>query len=156
MIAWPLCRASKIIRRDSDSDVEEDQRTSNEFMADLNAEYHERALLANQKRFYKRFDRVGSARKPLDKTKETCFAYGNLVIFKRTIPHTKLLHHLIPSSKVNFRCKDNIIGFNNAVALLDHPNESFRPMLSFLSNCCINRALTLQPSAMYVEYLKEF
>ncbi|GJU82325.1 hypothetical protein Tco_1284690, partial [Tanacetum coccineum] len=34
---------------DSDSDVEEDQRTSNEFMADLNAEYHERALLANQK-----------------------------------------------------------------------------------------------------------
>ncbi|GKD00443.1 hypothetical protein Tco_1170717 [Tanacetum coccineum] len=33
-----------------DSDVEEDQRTSNEFMADLNAEYHERALLKNQKR----------------------------------------------------------------------------------------------------------
>ncbi|GJX87132.1 retrovirus-related pol polyprotein from transposon TNT 1-94 [Tanacetum coccineum] len=29
---------------DSDSDVEEDQRTNNEFMADLNAEYHERAL----------------------------------------------------------------------------------------------------------------
>ncbi|GKA41490.1 hypothetical protein Tco_0734083 [Tanacetum coccineum] len=36
--------------QDSDSDVEEDQRTNNEFMADLNAEYHERALLANQKR----------------------------------------------------------------------------------------------------------
>ncbi|GKA72279.1 retrovirus-related pol polyprotein from transposon TNT 1-94 [Tanacetum coccineum] len=36
-----------------DSDVEEDQRTSNEFLAELNAEYHERALLANQKRFYK-------------------------------------------------------------------------------------------------------
>ncbi|GKD10338.1 hypothetical protein Tco_1190023, partial [Tanacetum coccineum] len=63
------------------SDVEEDQRTNNEFMADLNAEYHERALLANQKRFYKRAllankkrfykrsGRVGSARKPLDKTK---------------------------------------------------------------------------------------
>ncbi|GKE49490.1 hypothetical protein Tco_1480748 [Tanacetum coccineum] len=30
--------------QDSDSDVKEDQRTSNEFMADLNAEYHERAL----------------------------------------------------------------------------------------------------------------
>ncbi|GJS57558.1 hypothetical protein Tco_0652342 [Tanacetum coccineum] len=58
---------------DSDSDVEEDQRTINEFMADLNAEYHERALLANQKRFYKRNGRVGSARKPLDKSKETCF-----------------------------------------------------------------------------------
>nr|GEV06719.1 zinc finger, CCHC-type [Tanacetum cinerariifolium] len=40
--------------KDSDPDVEEDQRTSNEFMADLNAEYHERALLANQYRFYKR------------------------------------------------------------------------------------------------------
>nr|GEU51681.1 retrovirus-related Pol polyprotein from transposon TNT 1-94 [Tanacetum cinerariifolium] len=39
--------------QDSDSDVEEDNRTSNEFVADLNAEYHERALLANQKRFYK-------------------------------------------------------------------------------------------------------
>ncbi|GKA31704.1 hypothetical protein Tco_0718009 [Tanacetum coccineum] len=49
---------------DSDSDVEEDQRTSNEFMADLNAEYHERALLVNQKRFYKRYGMVGSARKP--------------------------------------------------------------------------------------------
>ncbi|GKA82267.1 hypothetical protein Tco_0789015 [Tanacetum coccineum] len=32
---------------DSDSDVEEDKRTNNEFMADLNAEYHERALLVN-------------------------------------------------------------------------------------------------------------
>nr|GFD20236.1 hypothetical protein [Tanacetum cinerariifolium] len=28
-------------------DIERDQRTSNEFMDDLNAEYHERALLAN-------------------------------------------------------------------------------------------------------------
>ncbi|GJW00595.1 hypothetical protein Tco_1555846 [Tanacetum coccineum] len=37
---------------DSDSDVEEDQRTINEFMADVNAEYYERALLANQKREY--------------------------------------------------------------------------------------------------------
>ncbi|GKE16912.1 hypothetical protein Tco_1424489, partial [Tanacetum coccineum] len=64
--------------QDSDSDVKEDQRTSNEFMADLNAEYHERALLANQKRFYKRSGRVGSARKPLDKSKETCFACGKL------------------------------------------------------------------------------
>nr|GEV25785.1 retrovirus-related Pol polyprotein from transposon TNT 1-94 [Tanacetum cinerariifolium] len=31
--------------QDSDSDVEEDQRTNNEFMGDLNVEYHERALL---------------------------------------------------------------------------------------------------------------
>ncbi|GJZ59360.1 hypothetical protein Tco_0615176 [Tanacetum coccineum] len=63
---------------------------------------------------------------------------------------------LIPSSKVNFRCADSIIGFNNAIALLEHTNGLYRPMLSFISNYCINRALTLQPTAMYVEYLKEF
>ncbi|GJT22174.1 retrovirus-related pol polyprotein from transposon TNT 1-94 [Tanacetum coccineum] len=39
------------------SDVEEDLRSSSEFIADLNIEYHERALLANQKRFYKRSGR---------------------------------------------------------------------------------------------------
>nr|GEV49215.1 hypothetical protein [Tanacetum cinerariifolium] len=44
-------------KKDSDSDVNEDNRTSNEFIIDLNAEYHERALLANQKRFYKRSGR---------------------------------------------------------------------------------------------------
>ncbi|GJR64139.1 hypothetical protein Tco_0010204 [Tanacetum coccineum] len=42
---------------DSDSDVEEDQRTSNEFVDVLNAEYHEKALLENHKRFYKRSGR---------------------------------------------------------------------------------------------------
>nr|GEW24255.1 hypothetical protein [Tanacetum cinerariifolium] len=40
--------------QDSDSNVKEDNRTTNEFMADLNAGYHEKALLANQKKFYKR------------------------------------------------------------------------------------------------------
>ncbi|GJT03946.1 hypothetical protein Tco_0838408 [Tanacetum coccineum] len=63
---------------------------------------------------------------------------------------------LLPSSKVNFRCKEGIISFNNSIALLEHPNELYRHMLSFLSNCCINKALTLQPTTMYVEYLKEF
>nr|GEW44574.1 hypothetical protein [Tanacetum cinerariifolium] len=63
---------------DNDSDIEEDQRTSNKFMADLNVEYYERALLANQKRFYKRFKRVRLARKPIDKSKETYFLVGNL------------------------------------------------------------------------------
>ncbi|GKC45142.1 hypothetical protein Tco_1062864, partial [Tanacetum coccineum] len=53
-------------------------------------------------------------------------------------------------------CTESIIGFNNAVALLEHSNGSFRPMLSFLFNYCINKALTLKPTAMYVEYLKEF
>ncbi|GJZ88096.1 transposon ty3-G gag-pol polyprotein [Tanacetum coccineum] len=33
--------------QDSDSDVKVDERTSNEFMDDLNVEYHERALLEN-------------------------------------------------------------------------------------------------------------
>ncbi|GJT97522.1 retrovirus-related pol polyprotein from transposon TNT 1-94 [Tanacetum coccineum] len=37
--------------QDSDSDVEKDQRTNNEFIDDLNAEYHERALLAKKKLF---------------------------------------------------------------------------------------------------------
>ncbi|GJZ93633.1 hypothetical protein Tco_0665836, partial [Tanacetum coccineum] len=57
--------------QDSDSDVKEDQRTSNDIMAYLKAEFHERALLENQERFYKRSGRVGSARKPIDKSKET-------------------------------------------------------------------------------------
>nr|GEW75717.1 hypothetical protein [Tanacetum cinerariifolium] len=63
---------------------------------------------------------------------------------------------LIPSSKVNFKYGDGIMAFNNAIALLEHSNELYQPMLNFLSNCCINKALTLQPSVMYVEYLQEF
>ncbi|GJY13205.1 retrovirus-related pol polyprotein from transposon TNT 1-94 [Tanacetum coccineum] len=47
---------------------------NSEFLADLNAEFHDRALLANQNRFYKRSGRIGSAKKPMDKSKETCFA----------------------------------------------------------------------------------
>ncbi|GKE53551.1 hypothetical protein Tco_1488707 [Tanacetum coccineum] len=66
------------------------------------------------------------------------------------------LQQLLPSSKLKFRCEKGIITFNNVVALLEHPNELYRPMLSFLLNCCINKALTLQPFTMYVEYLKEF
>ncbi|GJW77947.1 retrovirus-related pol polyprotein from transposon TNT 1-94 [Tanacetum coccineum] len=54
------------------------------------------------------------------------------------------------------KCEDGIIAFNNAVALLEHTNDLYHPMLSFLSNCCISTALTIQPSAIYVEYLKEF
>nr|GEU74514.1 hypothetical protein [Tanacetum cinerariifolium] len=82
----------------SDSDVKKEQRTSNEFMADLNAEYHERALLANQKRFYKRYGRVGSARKPLEKTKETCFACGKLGHFQKDYPSHKTSTPSYPSS----------------------------------------------------------
>ncbi|GJX78461.1 hypothetical protein Tco_0326610 [Tanacetum coccineum] len=52
------------------------KKTTEPTMNSWHAEYHETALLANQKRFYKRSKRVGSARKPMDKSKETCFACG--------------------------------------------------------------------------------
>nr|GFA33747.1 hypothetical protein [Tanacetum cinerariifolium] len=89
--------------QDNDSDAEEDQRTSNEFMADLNAKYHERALLENQKRFYKRSGRVGSARKTLDKTKETCFACGKLGHFQKDCPSHKTSTPSYPSSNNSFK-----------------------------------------------------
>ncbi|GKA69574.1 retrovirus-related pol polyprotein from transposon TNT 1-94, partial [Tanacetum coccineum] len=89
--------------QDSDSDVEEDQRTNNEFMADLNVEYHERALLANQNRFYKRSGRIRSTRKPLDKTKETCFACGKLSHFQKDCPSHKTSTPSYPSSNNSFK-----------------------------------------------------
>nr|GFA08147.1 hypothetical protein [Tanacetum cinerariifolium] len=64
--------------KDNDSDVEEDTKSSSEFLANLNAEFHDKSLLANQKRFYKRSRRVSAGRKPLDKSNETCFACGKL------------------------------------------------------------------------------
>ncbi|GJV65584.1 retrovirus-related pol polyprotein from transposon TNT 1-94 [Tanacetum coccineum] len=88
--------------QDSDSDVEEDQRTINEFMADLNSEFHERALLANHKRFYKRAGRVGSARKPLDKSKEPCFACGKLGHFQKDCPSNQTSTPSYPSSNNSF------------------------------------------------------
>ncbi|GJX25666.1 retrovirus-related pol polyprotein from transposon TNT 1-94 [Tanacetum coccineum] len=48
---------------DSDLDVEEDQRSSNEFLANLNAEFHERALLANRKDSIKDLGRIGDLTK---------------------------------------------------------------------------------------------
>ncbi|GKE31020.1 hypothetical protein Tco_1450342 [Tanacetum coccineum] len=62
--------------QESYSDVEEDLRSNSEFIADLNVKYHERAMLANQKRFYKRSGRVRYTRKPMDKSNEICFACG--------------------------------------------------------------------------------
>ncbi|GJX11394.1 hypothetical protein Tco_0201253 [Tanacetum coccineum] len=63
---------------------------------------------------------------------------------------------LTPSSKVKFQHHESIIAYNNVVALLEHHEPLFKPMLSFLSNCSICTALTKEPSAMYVEYLKDF
>ncbi|GJW63139.1 retrovirus-related pol polyprotein from transposon TNT 1-94 [Tanacetum coccineum] len=62
----------------------------------------ERALLANQKRFYKRFERIGSARKPLDKSKETCFACGKLGHFQKDCPSNKTSTPSYPSSNNSF------------------------------------------------------
>ncbi|GJY02642.1 retrovirus-related pol polyprotein from transposon TNT 1-94 [Tanacetum coccineum] len=87
---------------DSDSNVEEDQRTSNEFMANLNVEYHERARLENQKRFYKRSRRVGAARKPIDKSKETYFACGKTGHFQKHCPSKKISTPSYPSSNNSF------------------------------------------------------
>ncbi|GKB22782.1 retrovirus-related pol polyprotein from transposon TNT 1-94 [Tanacetum coccineum] len=63
----------------NDSDVEEDTKSSSEFLVDLNVEFHDITLLENQKRFYKRSRRVGLARKPMDKSNETCFAWVTMV-----------------------------------------------------------------------------
>ncbi|GKA84676.1 retrovirus-related pol polyprotein from transposon TNT 1-94 [Tanacetum coccineum] len=84
--------------QDSNLDVEEDTRSSNEFLTDLNAEFHDRALLANQKRFYKRSERVGSAKKPMDKSNETCFACGKLGHFQKDCPSNKTSIPSYPSS----------------------------------------------------------
>ncbi|GJZ54838.1 retrovirus-related pol polyprotein from transposon TNT 1-94 [Tanacetum coccineum] len=64
--------------------------------------------------------------------------------------------HVTPTSNVSFECDKSIIAFNNEIALLEHKNPLYQPMLKFLSNCCISTALTKQPSVYYSEYLKEF
>nr|GFA71655.1 hypothetical protein [Tanacetum cinerariifolium] len=88
--------------QDSDSDVEEDQRSSSEFLADLHAEFQERALLANQKRFYKRSGRVGFQRKPIDKTNEICFACGKLWHFQKDYPSIKTSTPPYPSANRSY------------------------------------------------------
>ncbi|GJV20641.1 retrovirus-related pol polyprotein from transposon TNT 1-94 [Tanacetum coccineum] len=102
MILWQLCMASITMRKESDSDIEEDQRSSNEFLADLNAEFHERALLANQRRFYKRSRGVGFQKKPMDKTNETCFACGKLGHFQKECPSIKTSTPSYPSPNKSY------------------------------------------------------
>ncbi|GJZ79835.1 hypothetical protein Tco_0644672 [Tanacetum coccineum] len=53
---------SELVKGNNDSDVEEDTRSSQEFLVDLKQEYLDRTLLANHKRLYKRSRRVGVAR----------------------------------------------------------------------------------------------
>ncbi|GJU18758.1 retrovirus-related pol polyprotein from transposon TNT 1-94, partial [Tanacetum coccineum] len=63
---------------------------------------------------------------------------------------------LTPSSKVKFQHHESISAYNNDVALPEHHDPLFKPMLSFLSNYSIFTALTKEPLAMYIEYLKDF
>ncbi|GJW79116.1 hypothetical protein Tco_0140798 [Tanacetum coccineum] len=77
--------------QDSDYNVEKDQRSISEFLASLNVEFHERALLVNQKRFYKRAGRVGSVKKPMDKVKYKGLK-AEIAILRKKI-------HVIPKGK---------------------------------------------------------
>nr|GEZ48010.1 hypothetical protein [Tanacetum cinerariifolium] len=88
---------SNVHSLNSGSDVKEDNKSSNEFMEDLNAEYQERTLLENQKRFYKRSGRVGAARKPMDKSKEICFTCGKTCHFQKDCPSNKTSTPSYPS-----------------------------------------------------------
>nr|GEX96968.1 transposase, Ptta/En/Spm, transposase, Tnp1/En/Spm-like protein [Tanacetum cinerariifolium] len=76
--------------QDSDSDVEEDTRSISKFVYDLNAEFYDRALLANEKRFYKRSGRVGrkGKRKETISSKEIMFTKGENSPSKTTIEVT--------------------------------------------------------------------
>ncbi|GJS16816.1 hypothetical protein Tco_0411288 [Tanacetum coccineum] len=64
------------------------------FLVDLHAAFHERAILANQKRFYKRSRRIGSAKKSMDKSNETYFAYGKLGLKAKMVVLTKKIDAL--------------------------------------------------------------
>ncbi|GKC69548.1 hypothetical protein Tco_1115431 [Tanacetum coccineum] len=83
--------------KDNDSDVQEDTRSSSDFLVDLNVEFHDRALLANEKRFYKRSRRVGSAKKPMDKMKNV------FPLRRKGLPKLK---NLWPSLRISVRKAD--------------------------------------------------
>ncbi|GJZ38949.1 hypothetical protein Tco_0585512 [Tanacetum coccineum] len=63
---------------------------------------------------------------------------------------------LTPASNVHFVVEDGIININNGIALLESKDTSYHPLLQFLKKICISVALTKQPSAYYLKYLREF
>ncbi|GJY18394.1 hypothetical protein Tco_0389885 [Tanacetum coccineum] len=63
---------------------------------------------------------------------------------------------LTAASNVHFALDDVYLAFNNGIALLQSKIPLYKDLLLFLSNSCISKALTIQPSAMYTKYLKEF
>ncbi|GJZ83428.1 hypothetical protein Tco_0648601 [Tanacetum coccineum] len=63
---------------------------------------------------------------------------------------------LSPPSNVHFELEDGNIAFNNSVALLESKYPEYKDMLQFISNCCISKALVIQPSAVYNKYLRDF
>nr|GEZ14576.1 hypothetical protein [Tanacetum cinerariifolium] len=73
---------------ESDLDIEEDQRSSSEFLVDLNAKFHERDLLANQRRSYKRSRNIVRAigrkgmRKEQNSLKEVVFIKSGVLTSK--------------------------------------------------------------------------
>ncbi|GKE22928.1 retrovirus-related pol polyprotein from transposon TNT 1-94 [Tanacetum coccineum] len=89
---------SNTYTQDNNSNVEDDAKSSSEFLADLNAEFHDRALLKNQKRFYKRSGGVGGSRKFMDKSNETCFACRKQGHFQNDCPTNKTSLKPYPSS----------------------------------------------------------
>ncbi|GJV80875.1 hypothetical protein Tco_1516745 [Tanacetum coccineum] len=60
------------------------------------------------------------------------------------------------ATNVHFECEDAKLAFNNSVALLTSKVPTYNDMLQFLTHCCISKALTIQPSAIYNKYLREF
>ncbi|GJT44018.1 retrovirus-related pol polyprotein from transposon TNT 1-94 [Tanacetum coccineum] len=129
--------------QESDFDIEEDQRSSSEFLADLNTEFHKRALIVNQRRFYKRSGRVGSQKKPMDKSNENCFACGKLGHFQKECPSIKTSTPTYPSlsksynkpkfhtnitpqhnQNVNNNQKDYIVKYKGLKAKIDEESVS--------------------------------
>nr|GEU75061.1 hypothetical protein [Tanacetum cinerariifolium] len=71
-----------------------------------------KSLEGEKKMFYKRSGRVGSARKPIDKSKETCFSYGKLGHFQKECHSNKTSTPSYPSSNNSYKPKPYTPSFN--------------------------------------------